>query len=207
MWQILRMTYDLLLALIGFAFATSVTPGPNNMMLLASGANFGFRRSVPHMLGISLGVAAMILLFGLGLEQVLRAVPQLTLVLKLASTVYMLWLAWKIAHATAPQTGDAETQVGGRPFTFLQAAGFQWVNPKAWALALTAVTVYAGGQGWAAVLTVALVCAVVNLPSISVWAATGTQLRRWLTSNRRLQVFNWTMAVLLVASLWPVLRA
>ncbi|WP_103334585.1 LysE family translocator [Pseudotabrizicola formosa] len=196
------MTYDLLTALIGFAFVTSVTPGPNNMMLLASGANFGFRRSLPHMLGISLGHALMVLLLGLGLAQVFVILPALGLLLKIASVGYMLWLAWKIAHAAAPKEGT----VGGRPFSFLQAAAFQWVNPKAWAMALTAVTVYAAGQGAWAMLTVAIVFAMVNLPSVSVWTVAGQQLRRWLTTNRRLQVFNWTMAVLLVASLWPILR-
>ncbi|MDO8883269.1 MAG: LysE family translocator [Pseudotabrizicola sp.] len=196
------MTLDLLTALIGFAFVTSVTPGPNNMMLLASGANFGFRRSVPHMLGISLGHALMVFLVGMGLAQVFAAMPLLGLGLKIGSVVYMIWLAWKIAHAAAPQEGS----VGGRPFSFLQAAAFQWVNPKAWAMALTAVTVYAAGQSSAAMLTVAVVFALVNLPSVSVWTVAGQQLRRWLTTNRRLQVFNWTMAVLLVASLWPVLR-
>ncbi|MFN7223610.1 MAG: LysE family translocator [Paracoccaceae bacterium] len=196
------MTYDLLLALMGFAFATSVTPGTNNMMLLASGANFGFRRSVPHMLGISLGHALMVFLVGMGLAQVFHSMPVLGVALKFVSVAYMVWLAWKIAHAAAPQEGA----VSGHPFTFLQAAAFQWVNPKAWAMALTAVTVYAGGEGWLAMLTVAAVFAMVNLPSVSVWTATGQQVRRWLTTNRRLQVFNWTMAILLVASLWPVLR-
>lgn len=195
------MDQPLLLALVGFAFVTSVTPGPNNMMLLASGANFGFRRSLPHMLGISLGHALMVFLVGLGLAQVFQRQPALGTGLKLLSVLYMLWLAWKIAHAAAPREG----QVGGRPLSFLQAAAFQWVNPKAWAMALTAVTVYASAQDWAAMLTVAMVFAMVNLPSVSVWTLAGQQLRRFLTTHRRLQVFNVTMAVLLVASLWPVL--
>lgn len=195
------MDQPLLLALVGFAFVTSVTPGPNNMMLLASGANFGFRRSLPHMLGISLGHALMVFLVGLGLAQVFQRQPALGTGLKLLSVLYMLWLAWKIAHAAAPREG----QVGGRPLSFLQAAAFQWVNPKAWAMALTAVTVYASAQDWAAMLTVAVVFAMVNLPSVSVWTLAGQQLRRFLTTHRRLQVFNVTMAVLLVASLWPVL--
>ncbi|PJF07846.1 LysE family translocator [Pseudorhodobacter sp. MZDSW-24AT] len=195
------MDQPLLLALVGFAFVTSVTPGPNNMMLLASGANFGFRRSLPHMLGISLGHALMVFLVGLGLAQVFQRQPALGTGLKLLSVLYMLWLAWKIAHAAAPREG----QVGGRPLSFLQAAAFQWVNPKAWAMALTAVTVYASAQDWAAMLTVAVVFAMVNLPSVSVWTLAGQQLRRFLTTHRRLQAFNVTMAVLLVASLWPVL--
>lgn len=197
----LRMTRDLLLALIGFAFATSVTPGPNNMMLLASGVNFGFRRTLPHMLGVSLGHALMVFLVGLGLAQVFAQWPALNLALKFASVAYMLWLAWKIAHAAAPSEGPA----AGAPFTFVQAAAFQWVNPKAWAMALTAVTVYSAGNGFWPMLAVAGVFCATNLPSVSIWAYAGQGLRHWLTTNRRLVLFNRIMAVLLVLSLWPVL--
>lgn len=199
--QKLRMEHELLIALVGFAFATSVTPGPNNMMVLASGANFGFRRSVPHILGISLGHSLMVFLVGIGVAQVFHRHPQAELVLKLVSVAYMLWLAWKIAHASAPKPGAVQ----GRPLTFLQAALFQWVNPKAWAMALTAVTVYAASDTWVSMALVAAVFAATNLPCVSSWAWAGQQLRRWLTTNRRLQVFNWTMAGLLVLSLWPVL--
>lgn len=190
------------ISLAAFAFATSVTPGPNNMMLLASGVNFGFQRTVPHMLGISLGHALMVFLVGMGLAGVFLAQPVLVTALKVASVAYMLWLAWKIATAAAPKEG----QVGGRPFSFGQAAAFQWVNPKAWAMALTATTVYAPGSGWGAMAAVAGVFAAVNLPSVAVWAAMGQGLRRWLAVPGRLRVFNVVMAVLLVASLWPVLR-
>jgi threonine/homoserine/homoserine lactone efflux protein len=196
------MTYDLFIALLGFAFVTSVTPGPNNMMLLASGVNFGFRRTGPHMLGISLGHALMVFLVGLGLAGVFAAVPQAMLALKVVSVGYMLWLAWKIAHASAPKPGQA----GGVPFTFLQAAAFQWVNPKAWAMALGAVANYTGGGGMAAVGVVAVVFAGVNLPSVAVWAAAGEGLRSWLADPLRLRAFNWTMAGLLLASLIPVVR-
>jgi len=196
------MTYDILSALIGFAFATSITPGPNNMMLLASGANFGMRRTVPHMLGISLGHSFMVFLVGIGLAQMFDRYPQADLILKLAATIYMLWLAWKIANAAPPREGESR----GRPFTFLQAAAFQWVNPKAWAMALTAVTVYASSETVGSMALVAAVFAAVNLPSVAVWAAAGQGVRRWLTTRQRLRAFNITMAVLLVASLWPVLR-
>ena len=195
------MSFDLFLALLGFAFATSVTPGPNNMMLLASGVNFGVRRTLPHMLGISLGHALMVFLMGLGLSGVFVAVPAALTGLKVVSVVYMLWLAWKIAHASAPKPGQAQ----GKPFTFLQAAAFQWVNPKAWAMALGAIANYAGG-GMAAVALVAVVFASVNLPSVALWAAAGEVLRGWLTDPLRLRVFNWTMAGLLVLSLLPVLQ-
>lgn len=196
------MTLDTLFALVAFAFVTSVTPGPNNMMLLASGVNFGFRRTVPHMLGIGLGHALMVFLVGLGLAGVFQAVPVLHLVLKVVSVAYMLWLAWKIARAAPPEGGKAE----GRPFTFVQAAGFQWVNPKAWAMALGAVTVYAPDRTLATMAIVALVFCAVNLPSVSVWTLAGQGLRRWLTDPARLRAFNWTMAGLLVLSLVPMLR-
>ena len=196
------MSPEILSALLLFAFATSVTPGPNNLMLMASGANYGFRRTVPHMLGISLGPLFMVVVLGLGLAQGFTTWPAVHLVLKVLSVAYMLDLAWRIATAAPP--GEAEAT--GRPFTVLEAAAFQWVNPKAWAMALTAVSVYAPGQTVAAVLIVAAACAAVNLPSVSVWTALGTQLRRWLTTAARLRRFNVAMAGLLVLSLWPVLR-
>ncbi|HOZ35008.1 MAG TPA: LysE family translocator, partial [Tabrizicola sp.] len=129
------MTHDLLLALLGFAFVTSVTPGPNNMMLLASGVNFGLRRTLPHMLGISVGHSLMVFVLGLGVAGAIQTSPRAGVVLKVVSVGYMLWLAWKIAHAAAPGEG----RTGGTPFSFLQAAAFQRVNPKAWAMALGAV--------------------------------------------------------------------
>lgn len=195
------MTHDILLALISFAFVTSVTPGPNNLMLMASGVNFGFRRTVPHMLGVSLGHGLMVFLVGLGLSGVFQAVPASKLVLKVVSVLYMLWLAWKIAHAAAPGEGKA----AARPMTFLQAATFQWVNPKAWAMALGAISNYAQG-GISAVLVVCVVFASINLPSVSLWAYAGERLRAFLSDPRRLVQFNWTMAALLVLSLWPVLE-
>ncbi|WP_377193054.1 LysE family translocator [Ruegeria meonggei] len=195
------MTYDILLALITFAFVSSITPGPNNLMLMASGANFGFRRTVPHMLGIGLGFTFMVLLVGTGLVKVFEAYPVSYLGLKIASVVYLLYLAWKIAHA-APAKEEAAT---GTPMTFLQAAAFQWVNPKAWAMALTATTAYTPDHTLTAIMIVALIFGAVNLPSVSVWTILGQQMARILTNPRRLFFFNWTMAALLVASLYPVL--
>ncbi|MEL6586816.1 MAG: LysE family transporter, partial [Pseudomonadota bacterium] len=154
----------------------------------------------PHALGISLGFGLMILLVGLGLAQVFTLFPWAKTGLAVASVAYLLWLAWKIAHAAAPQAGA----IDARPFTFLQAAAFQWVNPKAWTMALTAVTLYASDTAWA-VLPVVLVFTIINLPAISCWLLMGVQVRRWLTSPGRLAVFNWTMAALLVGSLWPTL--
>ncbi|MDE4060814.1 MULTISPECIES: LysE family translocator [Rhodobacterales] len=195
------MTYDLLLALALFAFVSSITPGPNNLMLMASGANFGFRRTIPHMLGVALGFVFMVVLVGAGLVGIFEAFPVSYTVLKVASVAYLLYLAWKIANAGPAETGEGK----GNPMTFLQAAAFQWVNPKAWAMALTAISVYAPDQTLWAILLVAALFGAVNLPSVSSWTLLGQQMARVLTNPRRLMLFNWAMAALLVASLYPVI--
>lgn len=196
------MPHDLLFALILYAFVSSVTPGPNNLMLLASGVNFGFRRTVPHMLGIALGFTAMTAIVGLGLAGLFTAWPPARQALTVVSVVYLLWLAWKIAHAAPPSAAAPAT---GRPMTLVQAAAFQWVNPKAWTMALTAMTLYAPGADWQSVSLVAGVFGAVNLPCVSSWAMLGTALRGWLRDPARLRLFNGVMAALLVATLWPVL--
>ncbi len=195
------MTYDLLLALALFAFVSSITPGPNNLMLMASGANFGFRRTIPHMLGVALGFVFMVVLVGAGLVGIFEAFPVSYTVLKVASVAYLLYLAWKITNAGPAETGEGK----GNPMTFLQAAAFQWVNPKAWAMALTAISVYAPDQTLWAILLVAALFGAVNLPSVSSWTLLGQQMARVLTNPRRLMLFNWAMAALLVASLYPVI--
>ena len=197
------MTYDLLAALALFAFVSSITPGPNNLMLMASGANFGFRRTIPHMLGVALGFVFMVLLVGAGLVQVFDAYPVSYTVLKVGSVIYLLYLAWKIANAGAAKTGtDGDV---GTPMTFLQAAAFQWVNPKAWAMALTAISAYTPDHTLWAILLVGVIFGAINLPSVGSWTVLGQQMARFLTSPRRLMAFNWTMAVLLVGSLYPVI--
>ena len=197
------MMLDLLPALAGFALVSSITPGPNNVMVMASGANFGLRRTVPHILGIACGFVVMLLLVGLGLARLFEMFPVIRLVLTLVSAVYLVWLAWKIAHA-APLGREGAR---GRPFTFLQAALFQWVNPKAWMMALSAITLYAPGDSTYALLLVAAVFGIVNLPCVSAWAGLGTQAARWLSNPARLKAFNLTMAACLFASLAPVLAA
>lgn len=186
---------------MGFALVSSITPGPNNLMLMASGANFGFTRSIPHMMGIGIGFTVMIVLVGLGLIQLFDAFPVSYTILKVCSVAYLLWLAWKIANAASPERGQAS----GTPMTFIQAALFQWVNPKAWSMALTAITAYAPGQTVQAILVVAAVFGAINLPSVSVWTIMGQQIRQILNKPRWLRAFNIGMAVLLVLSALPVL--
>ena len=151
-----------------YAFVTSITPGPNNLMLLASGVNFGFVRTIPHMLGISIGFLVLLLAVGFGLGAVLTAFPALHTGLKIAGGAYLLYLAWKIAMSRS-LSGKGEAEA--RPMRFIEAAAFQWVNPKAWVMAITAMAVYTNPEHpFLSVLLIAVAFALVNLPSVSVWA-------------------------------------
>ena len=197
------MTFATLLALFGFAFATSITPGPNNMMLFASGVNFGFRRTIPHMFGIGAGFFTLLLGVGFGLGALLKSFPALDMAFKIASGGYMLWIAWKIGNT---HTLD-EAKTGAKPLTFLEAAAFQWINPKAWVMAVTAMATYTDPDAfYFSVVMVGAVFAIVNVPSVSTWAGFGSVLREWLSVPPRLKWFNITMAILLVLSLWPMLK-
>ena len=195
------MTPDVLLALVAFAFVTSITPGPNNLMLLASGLNFGVRRTVPHMLGIGVGFTVMVMAVGLGLSGVFRAAPVLYEVLKWTGAGYMLWLAWRIAQS-GPVNADPAAR--GQPMSFLAAAAFQWVNPKAWVMGVSAIATYSTPGSVGSIVLIAAVFGLVNLPSVSLWAACGAGLRRVLSDARHVVLFNRTMAALLVLSLWPL---
>ncbi|WP_027146525.1 LysE family translocator [Mesorhizobium sp. WSM3626] len=198
------MSLDAFLALLVYAFVTSITPGPNNLMLLASGVNFGLVRSVPHMLGISIGFLVLLLAVGLGLGAVLTAFPALHTGLKIAGAVYLLYLAWKIAMSRS-LSGKRETDAW--PMRFIDAAAFQWVNPKAWVMAITAMAVYTNPERpFLSVILIGVAFTVVNLPSVSVWAGFGTALRGFLSDPVRLKWFNIAMGALLAATLWPMLR-
>jgi threonine/homoserine/homoserine lactone efflux protein len=197
------MSEAMLLALATFCFVSSITPGPNNMMLLASGANFGFRRTLPHLMGVSLGFGAMVLAVGLGVGGLFVVYPALYIVLKVVGGAYMLWLAWRIATAD----GIGDNRGTSRPMSFWEAVAFQWVNPKAWAISLGAITAFvAPGEFLVGVLIVTAVFATINFPCIASWAAFGVVLRRFLDRPWTLRAFNVTMAVLLVASLYPMLE-
>jgi threonine/homoserine/homoserine lactone efflux protein len=198
------MPFETLAALLVYAFVTSITPGPNNLMLLTSGVNFGFRRSIPHMFGIGIGFVVLLLAVGFGLGAVLTAFPSMHTALKIAGGVYLLYLSWKIAMA---RSMDSKGEQNARPLTFLDAAAFQWVNPKAWVMAITAMAVYTvPAQPFLSVMLVAGAFGIVNLPSVSVWAGFGTALRGFLSDSTRLKWFNIVMGLLLAATLWPMLR-
>lgn len=199
----MTLSLDLLLGFALFALVTSITPGPNNTMLLASGVNFGFNRTIPHMLGITCGFFVLVVAVGFGLGAVFQTYPLLYSVLRYVGAAYLLYLAWKIAHSGPV----SESEKGeSKPISYLGAAAFQWVNPKAWIMAIGAISTYTPMQGYFTnVIVIAAVFALINLPSVSVWACCGTLLRNVLKDRRWLRLFNWGMALLLVASLYPLL--
>lgn len=189
---------SLLLPLVLFAIACCITPGPNNIMLTASGANFGFKRTIPHILGITFGVVALQTLTAMGLGYIFSQFPQLQLVLKVLGSAYLLYLAWKIA--TIPTLESSKKQ--GRPFTFWQAALFQFLNPKALVMAFSAMTTFtiAGDQYINSAMQVVIVFAVTCIPSISLWTGFGMAIGRLLNSPRRFRVFNLSLGTITALS-------
>ena len=194
------MQTEMLIALLSFCLVASITPGPINMMLLSSGATFGFRRTVPHILGISSGMVAMVLILGWTLAGAAHGVPALFPVLHVVSTIYLLWLAWRIATSSGP----SKARASGKPLSLAGAAAFQWVNPKAWAMVLGAVASFARPDHLGLdVPVIALVLAAFGLPCITLWAGSGSALQGVLAHPRALRTFNIGMAALLVASILP----
>ncbi len=197
----LFMSTTLLLSFLTFALVSSITPGPNNVMLMASGANFGFRQTLPHLAGVVLGFAAMVILVGVGLAGIFAAAPWLYEIMRWAGAAYLVFLAYKIATAKGLGASDS----AGRPITFWQAVAFQWVNPKAWSMVLSVVTVFAPPQPtvWHIGL-LALLLFLIGLPCSLIWMGFGVGLKDVLSKPSTLRAFNVTMAVLLVLSLYPL---
>lgn len=198
------MNNDLLIGLVGFALVSAFSPGPNNLMLLSSGMNFGWRKSIPHILGIAIGFPVMIFCVGLGIAQIFETYPVSLIVMKALSAVYLIYLAYKIA-STRQVSVDSEIK-NTRPLTFIQAAAFQWVNPKAWAMALTAISAYTIANNMLlSVVIVILVFLSVGMMSANTWTIIGLKLRIFLSNPKVFRAFNIGCALILVATLYPVL--
>ncbi|MEH6493719.1 LysE family translocator [Halopseudomonas sp.] len=198
------MNTELLLALVLFSTVASITPGPNNLMLLTSGVNVGFQRTLPHLAGVWIGFFVMLLAVGSGLGEVFQRWPALYEWLKWCGAAYLLYLAWRVATAAAPTPTEAALGAQ-RVMGFWGAVAFQWINPKAWVMAVSAFSLYlVPGGGLLAVFLIALVIALINLPCVSLWAFCGAQLRGFLQRPRNLRLFNGVMASLLVLSLVPL---
>lgn len=192
-----------LLTFLLFAVVASITPGPNTVMVAAGAANHGLRATVPHMLGISLGFPALVVLVGLGLAGPLSHAPALHLALRWIGAAWLVWIAWTLARAPAAKGAQGEQAPS---MGFAAAALFQWVNPKAWLLAVTTATTYTvpGGDLPRQVLVLALIFAAVSMPCLGFWAAIGAGAGRALRTPGRMRAFNVAMAVLLVASVVPI---
>jgi threonine/homoserine/homoserine lactone efflux protein len=196
------MPAQLFLALILFSLAASFTPGPNNLMVMASGVNFGLKRSLAHVAGVCIGFTVMVLLVGLGLGFLFSAMPVLYPIIKYVGIAYLLYLAWKIANAGPVEDGSGAS----RPLTFIQAAAFQWVNPKGWTMAVGAVAAYAAILGYPFnMIVIAAVLGVTCILSTLTWLSFGTLMRRFIRTPGAAKTFNVAMALLLVASVLPVL--
>jgi threonine/homoserine/homoserine lactone efflux protein len=193
-----------ILPLLGFTFVSSITPGPNNTLLLLSGAHWGFRKSLPLMLGIPVGFSLFLFAVGMGLGKAFAAWPALHMILKTVSVAYLLFLAWKLARAGSPNKAEAK---GAKPVSFLSAVALQWINPKAWLMAVSAMSVYVpvGEPPLLPVLAVTFVFVLVAIPALLTWFFFGTAVARFLTNPRRVLVFNILMALLLVLSIVPIL--
>jgi len=188
--------------LVLFAAAMCLTPGPNVVMVTASAANFGFRRAIPHMLGVTLGFGFIVIAAGFGLAELFHAEPRLQVLLKYAGAAYLLYLAWRIARADA--AGNRATRT--KPISFVEAVLFQSINPKGWVIALGALAAYTtvGGAALWKIFVIAAVLAAATFASLVIWAGFGAAIGRILDNPRARRDFNWSMAGLLVISLIPV---
>ncbi|ASP40489.1 lysine transporter LysE [Bacterioplanes sanyensis] len=194
------MDFTVFGSLLAFAFVSTFSPGPNNIMLMTSGANVGFLRTTPHMLGITFGFSVMVLLVGMGLTELFQRYAIIQQGLQILCSLYLVYLAIKIA-LSRPSQDSQEYQ----PMSFMAAALFQWLNPKAWSMALTAVSVFNPEASWLQLGLIALVFALVNVPSVSVWTAAGKQLSDWINHPSYVRWFNGAMGGLLLLSVVPML--
>jgi threonine/homoserine/homoserine lactone efflux protein len=195
-------TLTMILSIFSFALASTMTPGPNNIMLLSSGLTFGYKRTLPHALGINFGFPVMVVCVGLGVGKLFEVFPFLYGILKVVGIIYMLWMAWHIANTKgSPNTGNKND----KPFTFLQAALFQWINPKAWVMAITSTAAFITDHQIASIQVMIIssiyfLCAILSTNS---WALGGVMLKRFIQNDRWVQIFNIMMAILIVGSILP----
>jgi threonine/homoserine/homoserine lactone efflux protein len=194
---------DLFLAVLFFAFSTTITPGPNNVMIMSSGVNYGIKQSVPHWLGICIGFPLMVLLVGLGFGVIFDRYPHLHQLIKILGTAYLIWLAWRIASARPETIATGKS----KPFSFLQAALFQWVNGKAWVMASGAVAAFTSVTGvyWYQVVMITLAFLLMAFPCVGIWLVFGAGLKKVLTKPLFQRIFNMFMGFILLLSVVPVI--
>ena len=188
-------------ALAAFAFVSSITPGPNNLMLWSSGMNFGFRRTAPHLIGVFSGFLSLVLVTAVGIGSLFQRWPWLNTILRVVGSLYLLYLAWRIARA-----GQASEQETAKPITFVEAVAFQYVNPKAWVMGITAAGSFLPDDSSVVLNAVILaaVFGVVNLPCVTTWVVAGTGIGKLLTNDRSRRIVNGILAALLVGTVYLI---
>ena len=200
------MTTDTLLSFLLFAFVTAITPGPNNILLMTSGVNHGFRKTIPHLLGVTFGFAMLVLGTGLGLNELFSRFPAIYQVMKWFCTVYFVYLAWKLAMApTGTTTSDTVAPSPRAAWRFRDGVAFQWINPKGWIMAVGTFSSYVPAVGGVhLVIGAALLFALICFPAFIVWVTFGSRMRHYLDQGNRRRIFNIAMALLLLSSLIPL---
>ena len=196
-------TLTMLFSIVTFTLSTVMTPGPNNIMLLSSGLTFGYKRTLPHMFGVMFGFAFMVVLVGLGMGVIFEEFPFIFSTLKIIGILYLFFMAYKIANNDEGYEVDKENK--SNPFTFLQAAAFQWVNPKAWIMAITAISVFVTSteNSLFQVLTISFIYLLSGVISTNSWALGGVMLKNVIKDKKSVKIFNIIMAILLVGSVVP----
>lgn len=195
-------TLTMIISIASFALASTMTPGPNNIMLLSSGLTFGYKRTIPHALGVNFGFPVMMLCVGLGVGKLFEVFPFIYIILKVAGISYLLWMAWHIANTKG--SGSTENKKD-KPFTFLQAALFQWINPKAWVMAVTSTAAFITDHKIAFIQVTIISCIyfICAIFSTNLWSLGGVMLKRFIQNERLVQIFNIAMAILIVGSILP----
>ena len=196
-------TFTFVLSIVSFTLATVLTPGPNNIMMLSSGLNFGYKRTLPHMMGVAFGFAFMVVCVGMGINIIFEAYPFVYDIMKVIGFIYILWMAWQIANSSV----DIKEDKNNKPFTFIQIVLFQWINPKAWIMAITAISSFtvANHDMFTQVLVIAFIYLLSGFISTNTWTLGGVFLKKLLKNKKAVKIFNISMALLLVASILPVI--
>jgi len=209
------MNTTLFFGLLAFSLVSAFTPGPNNLLALAQGANFGYRKTLPHVFGVGFGFAFMLFLMGAGLGKLFEAFPAAYEILHWGALAYLVFLAWKIAnskgfHTAGPENGTGRAEgsenaaADSKPITFFGSAAFQWINPKAWVAAITLVTTFTDPASyWLSLVVAGAANVAIAISAVSSWALFGTIVKKWLSDSRRLKIFNWSMAIILLVSVVP----
>ena len=201
MFDIYTLTF--ILSIVSFTLATVMTPGPNNIMMLSSGLNFGYKRTLPHMMGVAFGFAFMVVCVGMGINIIFDAFPLVYDIMKVVGFIYILWMAWQIANSSM----DIKENKNNKPFTFIQIVLFQWVNPKAWIMAVTAISSFTlpNQDMFMQVLVIAFIYLLSGFISTNTWTLGGVFLKKLLKNKKTVKIFNISMSLLLVASILPAI--